>query len=233
MDFKLSGHCIFTFSKNNSPAVQIPSGAVIELETLDCFSNQLRRPEDRLETMDWTRVNPATGPVFVEDALPGDVLKVYIEDIAFGDQGVMASGKDLGVLGHFLDGLNSKIIPIREGKAVFDSRLSIPLNPMIGVIGVAPGGEEQNCGTPGCHGGNMDNLMVTTGATLYLPVFVEGALFAAGDLHAAMGDGEIGVTGVEVAGSIKVRLDVIKGMKLENPVLESKDCFTTISKDAS
>jgi amidase len=230
MIHKLSNNnTIFKFSKNNEPVVRVFSGDTVELETLDCFSNQIVTIEDKLEGIDWSRINPATGPVFVESAEPGDVLKVTIENIRLSDQGVMSVGEGLGVLGHLLKGMESKVIPIEKDKAIFDSMLSIPLNPMIGVIGVAPSEYEINSGTPGSHGGNMDNLMITTGASLYLPVFVQGALFALGDLHAAMGDGEIGVSGIEVAGSVSVRLEVKKGLKIHNPVLENNDKFTTIA----
>lgn len=99
---------------------------------------------------------------------------------------------------------------------------------MIGVIGVAPEGEGVNCGTPGAHGGNMDNKMVAEGATLYFPVFTEGALFGLGDLHAAMGDGEVSVSGVEVPGEVTVTLEVIKGEALAHPMLENDEVFTQI-----
>ncbi len=99
---------------------------------------------------------------------------------------------------------------------------------MIGVIGVAPEGEGVNCGTPGSHGGNMDNKMITEGATLYFPVFAEGALFGLGDFHAAMGDGEISVSGIEVPGKATVTLEVLKGVKLQNPMLENEEVFTQI-----
>lgn len=230
MQLKLStNNLIYKFSKNNQSALRATSGDTIEIETFDCFANQLQTPEDKLDSMDWERVNPATGPIFVEGAQAGDVLKVTIENIALNNQGVMASGKDLGILGSVLEGLESRLMPIEDNKAVFSDKISIPLNPMIGVIGVAPADEEINCGTPGSHGGNMDNRMIGKGAVLYLPIFTEGALFALGDLHAAMGDGEIGVTGVEIAGKVTVTLEVIKGLKLDNPVLENSSCFTTIA----
>ena len=72
--------------------------------------------------------------------------------------------------------LASKIIPIEDGFALFNDRVKVPLNPMIGVIGVAPEGEPVSCGTPGAHGGNMDTKLIAEGATLYFPVFAEGAL---------------------------------------------------------
>lgn len=230
MNYKLSSNnIIFKFSKNNPPAIKVTAGDTIEIQTCDCFADQVQTSEDKLESIDWDRINPATGPVFIEGALEGDVLKVFIEDIFLNSQGVMAAGKDLGVLGDELEGLNSKIIPVIDNKALFNSEISLPLSPMIGVIGVAPNSEDTNTGTPGSHGGNMDNTMIAKGSVLYLPVSVDGALFALGDLHAAMGDGEIGVTGIEIAGTVKVRFEVIKDLKIDNPVLENASHFTTIA----
>ncbi|MDV3427858.1 MAG: acetamidase/formamidase family protein, partial [Bacillota bacterium] len=125
--------------------------------------------------------------------------------------------------------LSSSIKLIENNEVIFDEKLRLPLNKMIGVIGTAPPFGEINCGTPGSHGGNMDNTMITEGSALYLPVFTEGALFALGDLHAVMGDGEIGVSGAEAAGKVHVKLEVIKNLKLKNPVLENKESISTIA----
>ncbi len=219
----------FSFSAQNRPVLKVVSGTVLEMETMDCFSNQIQNSSDTVETLDWSKINPATGPIFIEGAEEGDALKVEILDISVAKKGIMVAGKGEGTLGHLLEGIHTKIIPIEGKMAMFDSKLSIPLNKMIGVIGVAPKEGEISCGTPGSHGGNMDNLMVTTGATLYLPVFVKGALFGLGDLHAAMGDGEIGVSGIEVAGSVKLRLEVVKNLKISDPILSNVDYFTTIA----
>jgi amidase len=100
---------------------------------------------------------------------------------------------------------------------------------MIGVIGVAPAGAPVSTAAPGAHGGNMDTRLIGVGALLYLPIAHQGALFAAGDLHAAMGDGEICGTGVEVSGSITVRLDVRRDLRIEEPVLEGGDAVVTIA----
>ena len=102
---------------------------------------------------------------------------------------------------------------------------------MIGVIGVAPAGEKIPTGTPGHHGGNMDNNKITAGTVLYLPVFQPGALLAMGDLHARMGDGEICDTGVEIAGTVTVQVEVIKGFTLSNPVLETKDTLYAVASE--
>lgn len=218
---------IYEFNKNHKPIKSVPSGTTIEIETYDCFQNQIQSADAVISEMDWNKVNPATGPIYVEGARPGDGLKVKIEKIELAEQGVMVVGPDLGIMGHRIEHMEAKIIPVRDGKALFN-HIEIPLNPMIGVIGVAPAGEGVNCGTPGAHGGNMDNKMVTEGATLYFPVFAEGALFALGDLHAAMGDGEISVTGIEIPGKVTVTLEVLKGVNLNHPLLENEECFTQI-----
>lgn len=218
----------FHFSAENKPVVKVSSGTILEVETMDCFSNQIQNSSD-IEAIDWSKINPATGPIFVEEAEPGDTLKIEIMNVSISNQGIIVSGKGEGLLGHLMDDIRVKIVQIKKDNIIFDSKLSIPVNKMIGVIGVAPQGEKVGCGIPGSHGGNMDNLMVTVGSTLYLPVYVKGALLGVGDLHAAMGDGEIGVSGVEVAGSVKLRVKVLKGLEITDPVLSNDQYFTTIS----
>lgn len=230
MFYKLSkDHHSFTLSKDNVPYLRVNSGDIIEIETLDCFSGQLKTTTDTLEEMDWSKMNPATGPIFINQAKPGDTLKVTINSITLSGQGVMSAGKSLGPLGDYLDEITTKIIPITDNIALFDEFLHFGVNPMVGVIGVAPAEDSINTGTPGAFGGNMDNAMITAGAVLYLPIFVEGALFSLGDLHAAMGDGEIGETGIEIAGTVSVKLEIIKDLKLNNPVVINDEFFTTIA----
>ena len=218
---------IYEFNKENAYKMKVVSGTTIKIETYDCFQNQIKSEDTVVTEINWDKINPATGPIYVEGAMPGDILKVKIEKIEIGNQGVMVVGPNLGVMGHRIEKMTAKILPIEDGKVRFN-HIDIPVNKMIGVIGVAPANEGVNCGTPGAHGGNMDNKMITEGATLYFPVFTEGALFGLGDLHAAMGDGEISVSGVEVPGLVTVKLEVIKGESLQHPMLENEEVFTQI-----
>ncbi|RNB89900.1 acetamidase [Brevibacillus fluminis] len=218
---------IYAFSGKHDPVLRIASGTRLTIETYDCFTNQIQSEATAIDSIDWNRINPATGPIFVEGAMPGDVLKVHIERIELADRGVMATGPGLGVMGHRIEKFEVKLIPIEDGHAHFN-QIKIPLNPMIGVIGVAPAEGEVSCGTPGAHGGNMDNTMITEGATLYFPVGVEGALFGLGDLHAAMGDGEVGVSGIEIPGKVTVTVEVIKGLAIAHPFLENADSVVSI-----
>ncbi|EHM54952.1 hypothetical protein HMPREF9080_01063 [Cardiobacterium valvarum F0432] len=100
---------------------------------------------------------------------------------------------------------------------------------MIGVIGTAPAGEAVSCGTPDAHGGNMDTKIISEGTTLLLPVNVAGALLAMGDLHAAMGDGEVGVSGLEIKGVVEVEVHVIKGRPYPQPLAIMADACHTIA----
>ncbi len=219
---------VFSLSAEAAPVVRIRPGDSLVLDTADCFSDQIQSAEDTPGAVDWGHINPATGPVFVEGAEPGDVLSVLIERIDVAHRGVMAVSGDFGVLRDRFEGMSFAMIPIEGGFARV-AGVSVPVRPMIGVIGVAPAGSAVPCGSPGSHGGNMDTRLIGEGATLYLPVFVTGALLAAGDLHAAMGDGEICGTGVEVAGSILLRVDIRRDVKLTNPVVETSEVVATIA----
>ena len=220
---------LFAFSRDAEPALTVKSGETVRIRTQDCFGNQVQSPDDVLDEIDWDRINPATGPVYVEGAVPGGALKVAIENIELDAQTVSCTGKDEGVCGDRFDAWSTRLCAIEDGKLRWSDKLSIPLNPMIGVIGVAPEGEPVNCGTPGSHGGNMDNTAITTGATLYFPVAVEGALFGCGDMHAAMGDGEISVSGAEVAGWATVTLTALPGLHLADPLIENDTHFGVIA----
>jgi len=219
---------IFAFCRDNEAAAVVEAPATIDVVTKDCFSNQLRNPEETLDALDWDATNPATGPVYVKGAEPGDTLKVTINKIDVDEKGTVCAIENEGTLGHMVTGSYVKIVHIEDGCAVFTPEIRLPIKPMIGVIGVAPAEGSINCGTPGHHGGNMDNTMVTEGAVMYFPVAVEGALFALGDVHAVMGDGEIGVTGLEIPAEINLTLELIKGKAPEYPVLENEDSFSII-----
>ncbi|TFD97060.1 acetamidase/formamidase family protein [Jeotgalibacillus sp. R-1-5s-1] len=221
-------HFVYKMDQDNAPVLTVQSGDQVEVDTYDCFENQIKSEMTEFSAIDWDKVNPATGPIFVEGAQKGDILKVRIDDIELGDRGVMVTGPGLGVMGHRMEDFQVKIIPIQDGRAVFNDRLALPLNPMIGVIGVAPENEGISCGTPGAHGGNMDTKEVTTGATLYFPVFHEGALLSLGDLHAAMGDGEISVSGIEIQAKVKITVEVIKGYEISYPFLENGDGLSVL-----
>lgn len=218
----------YAFSKDLEPALTVASGETVRIRTKDCFGNQIRTPEDELDSIDWDAINPATGPIFVEGAKAGGALKVAIDRIELDPQTASCTGRDEGVYGDRLDAWSTRLCAIEGDELVWDDKVRLPLDPMIGVIGVAPAGEPVNCGTPSTHGGNMDTTQIGAGATLYFPVAVDGALFGCGDMHAVMGDGEVSVSGAEVAGYATVTLTALPELVIDTPLIETADEFGVI-----
>ncbi len=214
---------IYSMDKDNEPVLTIKSGDELWVETCDCFTETVKTEEDLVSELDWTKINPATGPIYVSDSLPGDVLKVEILKIEIEDSGVMLAAPGLGIFGDEIKKEVTKVIPIKDKRAIFNKNLKVDINPMIGVIGTAPKDEPVPTGTPESHGGNMDCKKIKEGNTLYLPVNVEGALLALGDLHAAMADGEMNGTGIEISGKVKIKVTLLKDYKFGTPMIESDD----------
>jgi len=215
----------------NEPSLRVPANSQIEFETYDCFENQICSENDEFGGLDFSRINPATGPVYVEGAEPGDILSIKIEKIEVADYGVSVASDSMGVVPHLLEGYTIRVIPVKDDVAIFSDKIHLPLNKMIGVIGVAPkAGENIATGVPDYHGGNMDCKEITEGRTLHLPVNVPGALLSIGDLHGLMGDGEVCGCGLEIAGKVIVTVDVIKNKpEVKNPMLFSDTHVMTIA----
>ena len=219
----------FDFSKDQTPALTIKSGENVTFQTHDCFSGQITSEEDLITEVDFSKVNPATGPVYVEEAEPGDILKVEIHDIQVRDWGVICSIPDLGVLNDRAE-TKTKIVSVEDSSTVqFNDEIKFAANPMVGVIGVAPAEGSIPTGLPGNHGGNIDNHVITKGSTVYLPVNATGAYFGLGDVHASMGDGEISGTGIEISGEVDTTISVIKGKTIPRPMVETKDSWYTVA----
>ena len=229
--YRIKGEGVFKMSMDNPPALRVPDKSTVEFETLDCFSNQITEESGKIDALDWERINPATGPVYVEGAERGDALKISILSIELPEWGTMVAIPDNGVLGSLVRESQIKRLPIREGLVKFSDSLFLPASPMIGVIGVAPESGEIPCGEPGNHGGNMDTTLIAPGAALYLPVYHPGALLALGDVHAVMGDGEIMVSGVEVPARLTVTLELVKNAGIELPLLEDRRVCAAIASD--
>ena len=213
---------IYSFKPNMAPVETVEPGEIFNVKTNDCFFQQITSEDMVLTNIDHSTLNPATGPIFINDAEPGDILKVKILNIDIADKGVVMIAPGEGVLAEKAKKSLVKIIPIKNRCCQING-LEIPINPMIGVIGVAPGNEDGEWGTdsPWKHGGNMDTNDICEGTTIYFPVRQVGGLLALGDLHAIMGDGEICFTGLEVQGEVTLKVDVIKNKTVTWPILET------------
>lgn len=222
----------YDFGPDNPPALRVKPGATLVLETLDAVDGQIQSDSDSAEQIDLGHVNSATGPIYVEGAQPGDTLVVEILDIELANQGAALIIPGFGALQDDIPGPYTKVFHVEDGQIRYGDKVRLPLKPMIGTIGVAPL-EPLPTLNLGEHGGNLDTTAVTTGATVYLPVFVEGALFGAGDAHSTQGDGEVCGTGIETDAKLTFRLDVSKDFPIQRPRLENADEWMTIGVDES
>lgn len=225
-------HVIYTMSKHHAPVLTVKSGETVTVQTYDCFKDRLVPDDSTFDNLLFDELNPATGPIFVEGARPGDTLKVEILDISLASVGVTEIDPEFGCLSHLVKAAVVKRLPVEGGKIHFSPRLALDIKPMIGVIGVAPAGQDIPTDTPDCHGGNMDCTQIKEGASVYLPVGAEGGLLSLGDLHACMGDGEIGGCGVEIAGEVTMKLTVISGSQKPYPVVVTDSEVMVIASSA-
>ncbi len=213
----------------NPPAIRVQPGTTIVFETLDALDDQIHSDEDPATKVDLGHVNAATGPVYVEGVQPGDTLVAEILDIRVSDQGAALIIPGFGFLQDSLPGPYTRVLHLeKDGTARYGDKVRLPLKPMIGTIGVAPL-EPITTLSSGAHGGNLDTTDIKAGCKVYLPVFVEGALFGVGDVHAAMGDGEVCGTGIECGADVTIRLDVRRDMPIERPHLESQTEIMTVA----
>ncbi len=218
----------FAFSPANPPVAHIKQGEMVTLETHDCFEGQLQTSSDLINNLNWEHVNPATGPVYIEGVQPGDVLRIELVEIEIAEQSCMVTLPGEGVLGGRIKEMETSILRREGNQLIFKDKIRVEKKPMIGVIGVAPAEGSVANGTPGLHGGNMDCTLIGQGNRVYFTAAVAGALFGAGDLHAAMGDGEIVVCGAETAGKVQFKPQVVPLSGLPTPFVETPELVATI-----
>jgi amidase len=203
--------------------LEIDPGETVTFETNDCFTGQITSEDDLVTSIDLTRINSATGPVAVRGAEPGDSLVVEILDVRPVQWGVATLIPGFGQLTHHIPGPVTRMFEVKDGEVRMNDRVRFPAKPMVGVVGVATGGEETPTGHAGVHGGNLDDHFHGAGSRIYFPVRRPGGMFAVGDMHAAMGDGEICFTGVEIAGEVDIRFGLLKSKQATWPVTELAD----------
>ena len=213
--------CVANFSANNPPALTVAQGEPFRLET----ASILTRPED---FPDKTTI-PVTGPVYIKGAKPGTTLRIEIVTIELtAGEGAIVAKPGKGAFGDRIYESTYKVVTYDEKYAYFNNSIKVPLRPMVGKVGVAPLGSPVDSHAPGSHGGNMDITDIKQGSSVYLPVFVEGALLACGDVHAVMGDGESEFSALETEARLTLRCQILDGMNLKNPLLITDSEMMTV-----
>jgi acetamidase/formamidase len=213
----------FGWDNANPPALTVAPGETVAFETVDASGAQLSPDSSVADVarLDFAKVNPVTGPVYVDGAKPGDALKVTVVSFAPSGWGWTASIPGFGLLA---DQFPEPALhlwtydPTTLAAAMYGPGGRVPLKPFAGTIGVAPAEAGPHSIVPPRRvGGNMDVRDLAAGTTLYLPVEVEGALFSVGDTHAAQGDGEVCGTAIESPMTVMLTFDLVKGANLAFP----------------
>ena len=220
---------IFKFDKNNEPALKCDLPAKLVFDTEDCFSGQIKYETDTMDHLDYSVMNPATGPVYFNGVSPGDVLEIKINRIDCKSPGVTICIPNEGNIRDLVKKSVTRIYQFENNVVDMGGALQIEMEPMIGVIGIAPADETPMTMESGDFGGNMDCKLIKEGATLFLPVQVEGALFGLGDVHATQGDGEAFYTALEVAAQVEVEVKVRKDLKMTIPFVVADGKFASIA----
>jgi acetamidase/formamidase len=195
------------------PILTVRENEAVTIRTREASNLQITPESDvsAITTLDFGAVNPVHGPIAVEGARVGDVLQVDIHSIDIHTWGWTANIPGFGLLADtYTDPfLHIWELDLEKGVAQFRPGIAVPIDPFIGVIGVAPAAPGQHSTVPPSRvGGNMDTRFMRAGTTLYLPIEVEGALFSLGDVHAAQGDGEVCGTAIETAGDVTLSFTV-------------------------
>ncbi len=226
---KNAGHTIHRhqhhlgWDSSNEPVLTISPGETVEFEIFDASGGQLSASStvEDVVSLDFGKVNPVTGPVYIDGAKPGDSLKVTLESFRPSGWGWTANIPGFGLLAdQFQDPalINWTYDPETMDPALWGDAARIPLKPFTGTIGVAPAEAGLHSIVPPRRvGGNMDVRDVCAGAELFLPVEVAGALFSVGDTHAAQGDGEVCGTAIESPMSVTLSFDLVKDEGLSFP----------------
>jgi len=212
----------FAYAWDNAlePALEIESGETILLHVRDASDEQIGASSTAADVaaLDFAKVNPVSGPVYVKGAEPGDALAVELLEFHPPSWGWTAIIPGFGLLSEEFPDPWLRISEVAGGAVRFSETVTLPFRPFPGTLGVAPPDPGPHSIVPPSRwGGNMDVKHLTAGTTLYLPVGVEGALFSLGDTHAAQGDGEVCGTAVETAMDVTLRLSVRRDVRVGAP----------------
>lgn len=210
----------WSWNRAHPPAIRVRPQDVIVLEVANASGGQLSEHStvDDVASLDFARVNPVTGPVYVEGAEPGDALIVDVLSIDLDDWGWTAIIPGFGLLSDQFSAPHLRISRVTQAYAELIPGLRVPVCPFIGTIGLAPAqAGDHPLVPPSPQGGNMDTRQITAGSRLWLPVAVPGALLSVGDTHAAQGDGEVAGTAIETSAVVTLRVHVKKGVSLNTP----------------
>lgn len=205
------------------PALTLTSGEEVFVETWDAYKGVWGEDHEPSE------LAPATGPIAVQGALPGDALRIEILAITPSAEALHDVRAGRGFLGETFTKRYQTVMPLRDGRLTFPGGITIPLRPSIGLIATTPTAVQITASDSGPYGGDLDMKELVAGSTLWLPVFVPGGLLVLGDCHAVLGDGAVGGTGAECAAEVTLRITLEKQRHLPGPRVLTAEHFAVLA----
>ena len=212
------------WNRNLSPQLEVQPGDIVKFDCLDSTGGQVGPDSivDDFLKIDRNKIHTLTGPVAIKGAKPGDALRIDILNIQHQGWGWSSITPGLGFLSKRFSEPLFFTWQLDEDSTDSLSPAVIPLRPFCGVMGVAPAESgEMRTRPPGRFGGNLDVKDLVASSSLILPVLNDGALFSLGDVHAAQGDGEVCINGIECPAIVTVRFTLMKGVYLAGPIVET------------
>lgn len=229
------------FDKSQPPVLTINPGDTVSIETMAASDNQVipgvsvEKVKQMNDAIEGRGPHTVTGPIYVNGAEPGDILKIHFDKIvprpyasnnSLPGRGLLPERFPQGQIKYFY-------LDLTKNQMEFAPGIVVPLKPFPGIVAVAHAESGKfNTSPPGKFGGNMDLREMTEGTTLYLPVLTKGGLIWTGDSHAGQGNGEINLTAIETAfAEFKITIDLIKQKPLEWPRVETPTAWITVGYD--
>ena len=222
-------HHVFVLDPKAQPATTVAPGEELLVELWDALHGN--RDPDVLSSMD--HMGPATGPIWVEGAQPGDTLKIDLLEINVLGDALHFASPGRGFLPKTFDRPHATPLPVKGNHLLFPGSIRVPLRPSLGLIATTPSRPKRTSSDSGSYGGDIDLKELVAGSSVYLPVLVAGGLLVLGDCHAAVGDGAVGGTGAECPAELRLRIQLEKGRRIRRPRALTPDYFVTIAPGAN
>jgi acetamidase/formamidase len=226
----------YLWDREGEPATEVEPGDSVVYRTREVSDGQITRDSTAaaIESLDWARVYPLAGPLAVRDGEPGDTLEIEVVDIHTEGWGWTAIIPGTGLLPEDFPDAYLKVFDLSAGDhTYFNDDIVLSIDPFLGTMGVCPDvPDKPMIMPPGKFGGNLDTRHLTRGSRLFLPVECPGALFSCGDAHAAQGDGEVCVTGIESPTYSVLRFELHKGHEIPSPQFQTPGELTPFAEGA-
>ncbi|MBC1483769.1 acetamidase/formamidase family protein [Listeria sp. FSL L7-1485] len=210
----------YEMDKLTQPALTVKDGSVVKLKIKDHFNSQIHEERLHYGEIDWKQFSPTSGPIFVDQAVPGDLLAVTIEKIKLtSNDTVLLNGPNIGILDDLLPNNSIRRYKIQNNKIIYSEQININVKKTIGLLKTESRNESKPFHLPTNYGGTLDSSHLTEGATVFLPVEKNGGLLHVGDVHATTGLGEITSSYAEIPAEVTLRLQILKNKKAPTPVI--------------